>query len=473
MAELKERARVLIADDEKNFTRVLKTELGREGYQVEVAGDGKEAVSRIRSHEFDVLILDLRMPKLGGLEVLRELRGRDLAPEVIVLTGHASISTAITAMKLGAYDYLTKPCKTGELNLMIRKAFEKRQLVRENLHLRTRVAHNDQFPEIITQSRCMQAVLDMVARVAPTDSTVLLAGESGTGKELIARAIHQHSKRKDGPFLAINCGALQETILESELFGHERGAFTGAHSLKLGLFEVAHGGTLLLDEVGEIPPGMQVKLLRMIETGCFFRVGGTRERQANVRIIAATNRDLKADVRDGRFREDLYYRLVMIPITLPPLRERPDDVPLLTQHILRLYKGLGKKTVTPAALDLMRRYPWPGNIRELQHALRRALILAPKDRIEPADLPCDLQMRTDSFPGADTAGPRSRGPAAGTLCTLATLEREHIQRVLQQVGGHRGRAAEVLGIDPKTLYRKILTYKLESPESRRPKSRSR
>ncbi|MEA3509715.1 MAG: sigma-54 dependent transcriptional regulator, partial [candidate division NC10 bacterium] len=315
----------------------------------------------------------------------------------------------------------------------------------------------DQFPEIVTASPKIKRILEMLARIAPTDSTVLIMGESGTGKELIAKAIHQLSKRKEKPFLVINCAALQESILESELFGHEKGAFTGAHIAKLGLFEVADGGTLLLDEIGEISQAMQLKLLRVIETGRFFRVGGTRERQIDVRILSATNRDLQESVKTGRFREDLYYRINVIPVHIPALRERPEDIPVLTRHFLRFFAPLGKKTVSTEAIELLTRYSWPGNVRELQHILRRALILSPKAQIEPEDLPLDLQVDWSSSGGS---------ASAGSFSTLEDLERQHILRVLEHAKGHRGQAAQILGIDPKTLYRKILTYRLDKPQPR-------
>ncbi|MBI4412845.1 MAG: sigma-54-dependent Fis family transcriptional regulator [candidate division NC10 bacterium] len=448
--------RVLVADDERNFTQILRMELGREGYVVDVAVDGREALGRLGGSEYDVLVLDLKMPEVPGMEVLREIRSWEAGPEVIVLTGHATVATAIEAMKLGAYDYLTKPCKTEELALLVRKASEKRRLLRENLLLRARVERTEAFPQIVTQDPPMRAVLEMLAKIAPTDSAILIQGESGTGKELVANAIHQGSTRKDGPFVIINCGALQETVLESELFGHEKGAFTGAVAAKPGLFELADGGTLFLDEIGEVSPAMQIRLLRVIETGRFFRVGGVRERLVDVRVLSATNKDLRRVVEAGAFRQDLFYRVAMITLSLPPLRDRRADIPLLVQHILEQQAALGRKTVSPEALDLLMAYPWPGNIRELQHVIRRALILAPTDRIGPEDLPLDLRVRSDR----PVATPP---PSPGPLVTLEDVERHHIVRVLAEVKGHRGRAAEILGIDPKTLYRKIRAYRIADP----------
>ncbi|MBI2081757.1 MAG: sigma-54-dependent Fis family transcriptional regulator, partial [candidate division NC10 bacterium] len=304
--------RILVADDERNFTQVLKMELGREGCAVDVAADGGEALRLMGGAEYDVLVLDLKMPEVPGMDVLREIRSWEAGPEVIVLTGHATVATAIEAMKLGAYDYLTKPCKTEELALLVRRAAEKRRLLRENLRHRARAGRADAFPQIVTQDPPMGAVLEMLVKIAPTDSAVLIQGESGTGKELVAHAIHQQSQRHDGPFVVLNCGALQETVLESELFGHEKGAFTGAVAAKPGLFELADGGTLFLDEIGEVSPAMQIRLLRVIETGRFFRVGGVRERTVDVRILSATNKDLRKLVEAGTFRQDLYYRVAMI-----------------------------------------------------------------------------------------------------------------------------------------------------------------
>ncbi|HEV8662832.1 MAG TPA: sigma-54 dependent transcriptional regulator [Candidatus Methylomirabilis sp.] len=448
--------RVLVADDERNFTQVLRMELGREGYAVDVAGNGREALTRLGASEYDVLLLDLKMPEVPGIEVLRELHSWEAGPEVIVLTGHATVPTAIEAMKLGAYDYLTKPCKTEELALLVRKAAEKRRLLRENRLLRARAERTEAFPHIVTQDPSMRAVLQMLVKIAPTDSAVLIQGESGTGKELVANAIHQQSGRKEGPFVVINCGALQETVLESELFGHEKGAFTGAVAAKPGLFELADGGTLFLDEIGEVSSAMQVRLLRVIETGRFFRVGGVRERSVDVRILSATNKDLRKAMEAGAFRQDLFYRVAMITVSLPPLRDRRGDIPLLVQHILEQQAALGRKGVSPEALELLTAYAWPGNVRELQHVLRRALILAPADRIGPEDLPLDLRIHADS-PAANPP------PVSGRLTTLEDIEREHIVRVLTEVKGHRGRAAEILGIDPKTLYRKIRAYRITDP----------
>jgi two-component system, NtrC family, response regulator HydG len=394
------------------------------------------------------------MPRREGIEVLRELAGSPEPPQVIVMTGFQEVSTAVEAMKLGAYDYLTKPAKIEELDILIRKAAEKAQLLRDNVALRAHAPGAAPFGGILTRSPRMQDVLRMIERVAPTDSSVLVLGESGTGKELVARALHERSPRAARPFVPIHCGALPREVLESELFGHEKGAFTGAVAAKPGLVELADGGTLLLDEIGEMEPDSQVKLLRALETGTFFRVGGTRPRRVDVRIVAATNRDLAEAMRRGEFRQDLYYRINTIAIALPPLRDRREDVALLARHFVESNAAYGVKRLSPAALAALEAYAWPGNVRELQHAIERAVILAKGDDIQPDDLPPEIV---------------SGGPAATTLPaggSLEGMERQHIVSTLRQVSGHRGKAAALLEIDPKTLYRKILAYRILPDEFR-------
>jgi DNA-binding NtrC family response regulator len=462
--------RVLIADDEKNLTRVLGKELGRRGHRVAVAESGAQAVDRLRQEPADVLLLDINMPDMDGIEVLRRLQDAADRPEVIMMTAYATVPTAIEAMKLGAYDYLTKPTKIEKLDLLIRKAAEKRGLAQQNEALKRQLERERGGSSLITQSPRLQEAVRIIALAAPTDSTVLIQGESGTGKELAAQAVHAQSLRRDGPFVPLHCAALPRETLESELFGHERGAFTGAHAPKKGLYEEADGGTLFLDEVGEIPPEMQVKLLRVLETGTFYHLGATKPRRADVRIVAATNRDLAREVREGRFREDLYYRLNTIVVTLPPLRERPEDILALARHFLEAYSNLGRKTLSPRAEASLQRYGWPGNVRELQHAIQRSLILSPRDVIEPEDLPMDVQVGAPGAPappppgGAGTHPQGSPGPPAppGAPFSLEELEKQHILAVLAQVNGHRGKAAALLGIDPKTLYRKLQGYGLDT-----------
>jgi DNA-binding NtrC family response regulator len=445
--------RVLVADDEKNLRELIVRELARKGHQVEGADDGEAALERLREAPYDVVVLDMRMPRKAGIEVLQELADFPEHPQVIVMTGFQDVSTAVEAMKLGAYDYLTKPTKIEELDIVIRKAAEKGQLLRDNVALRSRLPGAEPFGGILTRSPRMQEVLRIVERVAPTDSSVLILGESGTGKELVARGIHEHSQRAARPFVPIHCGALPREVLESELFGHEKGAFTGAVGTKPGLIELADGGTLFLDEIGEMEPESQVRLLRVLETGMFFRVGGTRPRRVDVRLVAATNRDLGQAMKQGEFRQDLYYRINTITIQLPPLRDRPEDVPLLARHFVDAHVAYGAKRLGARALDTLQAYAWPGNVRELLHAVERAVILSKGEEIEPQDLPPEVVGTL-------------RAPAATPGGSLEAMERQHIVGTLREVGGHRGKAAALLAIDPKTLYRKMLSYGIKPEEYR-------
>jgi DNA-binding NtrC family response regulator len=442
--------RVLVADDETNLRDLLVRELGRKGHEVDGVADGEAALERLGAGGYDVVVLDMRMPRREGLDVLRELAATPEPPQVIVMTGFQEVGPAVEAMKLGAYDYLTKPAKIEELDILIRKAAEKGQLLRDNTALRAHAPGAAPFGGILTRSARMQDVLRIIERVAPTDSSVLVLGESGTGKELVARAIHEHSPRAERPFVPIHCGALPREVLESELFGHEKGAFTGAVGAKPGLVELADGGTLFLDEIGEMEPDSQVKLLRALETGTFFRVGGTRPRRVDVRIVAATNRDLAEAMRQGEFRQDLYYRINTIAIPLLPLRERREDIALLARHFVEASTAYGVKRLGAAALAALESYAWPGNVRELQHAIERAVILGQGDEIQPEDLPAEV-----------ASPPAGAAPAAGSL---EGMERQHIVATLRRVGGHRAKAAALLDVDPKTLYRKILTYRITPHE---------
>jgi len=450
----KQNIHLLIVEDEVNLSVVLKKELEHLGYTVTVANDGKAAIEAASQENFDVVLLDLIMPTVNGMEVLRHVRNQDFPPEVIVMTGHATVETAIAAMKLGAYDYLTKPCRISELNVLITKAREKRNLSRENVVLHSRLALKEQFQGIITESPKMNAVLDMVKRVAPSDSSVLVVGESGTGKELVANAIHHLSARKDGPFIDVNCAAIQDTLLESELFGHEEGAFTSARNRKLGLMELAHRGTLFMDEIGELSAPLQSKLLRALESKSFFRVGGTKKVQVDVRIVAASNRNLLAEVEQGRFRRDLYHRINTICIELPPLRERGDDIALLARHFLAQLGG-AQKVLSDEVLKLFQQYSWPGNVRELRNVIERALLLSQGNRIYTDVLPFEIrQPSSTTVTGTETK-------TNGSL-SLDELEREQIMKALDKVRWHRGKAARLLGISPKTLYRKIQSYGLDA-----------
>src|SRR5437660_164785 len=445
--------RGLVADDESRLRELLVRELGRKGHEVEGVSDGEAALTRLRDAAYDIVILDMKMPRKEGIEVLRELSAFPEHPQVIVMTGFQEVATAVEAMKLGAYDYLTKPTKIEELDVVIRKAAEKGQLLRDNHALRAHAAGAAPFSGILTKSPRMHDVMRVVERVAPTDSAVLVLGESGTGKELVARAIHERSPRAQRPFVPIHCGALPREVLESELFGHEEGAFTGAVGAKPGLVELADGGTLFLDEIGEMEPDSQVKLLRAIETGTFFRVGATRPRWVDVRLVAATNRDLAEGMKTGEFRQDLYYRINTITVSLAPLRERRDDVALLAKHFVETNAKYGLKRLAAATLAALETYAWPGNVRELLHAVERAVILSKGDEIFPTDLPPEiLGSNAPSVPSASDS--------------LEAMERQHIIAVLKQVNGHRGKAAALLAIDPKTLYRKINSYGIVPAELR-------
>jgi DNA-binding NtrC family response regulator len=433
--------KVLIADDDKNLRKVLFHELSDEGFDVADTDSGIKAIHILEKEEYDVLLLDLNMPGLNGMEVLKKLKAFEIPIEVIILTADATVSTAVEAMKLGAYDYLTKPFRFEELKAVTGKAYEKKKLLSENVLLKTQIKRQSEAPKIITRSPLMYEILENVKKIAQSEFAVLIHGESGTGKELIARAIHEASSRSEGPFIPINCGAIPENMLESELFGHEKGAFTGAHEKKLGLLEIAHRGTLFFDEIGEMLPQLQVKLLRVLETGVFYRIGGVREIRVDVRFISATNKDIKGGIDRGAFRSDLFYRISALTINIPPLRERKGDIPLLIENCIKNNPAFKNKRFGKEALDILTQYPWPGNIRELQNVVHRVLLLSKNDVIEHSDLPADLRV------GHKISSNR-----------LEHVERDHILKVLKEVDGQKGKAAEILGIDSKTLYRKLLSY---------------
>ncbi len=371
-------AKLLVVDDEKNLRLVVQKELSRQGHEVDTASDGEEAWEAIESKDFDVLLCDINMPRLDGIGLLRRVRERShTPPEVIMLTGQATVETAIEAMKLGAYDYLTKPYRLNELGALVTQAFEKQQLKIDNQRLRAQIERtNRQMPEIVGESPQMKEVLRLVRRVAPADTSVLITGESGTGKELIAQAIHRLSPRAAKTFIDLNCAALQDSLLESELFGHEAGAFSGARARKLGLFELADGGTLYLDEIMEMPSQLQSKLLRALETRSFFRVGGVKKVEVDVRLVAATNRDPERAVAEGLFRADLLYRINSFEVNIPPLRERVEDVEPLARHILDKIAGPGVSELAPQAIDALKGFNWTGNVRQLRNCLERAVLLA-------------------------------------------------------------------------------------------------
>lgn len=444
--------KILIAEDEKNFGAVLKKELKRKGYNVELVENGLDAFRLASNEQFDIVILDLLMPKMDGIEVLKRIKEEGLSSEVIIMTGNATIQTAIEAMKLSAYDYITKPFKIEKLDILIKNAAEKKRLITENLYLHTRVKNTDRVPTILTKNQKMQDNLMLISKIAPADYPVTIYGESGTGKELFAKAIHFNSSRAEQPFVPINCAALQENILENELFGHEKGAFTGADKQKAGLFEIANKGTLFLDEIGEMALPIQAKLLRVIETSSFFRVGGTKEIQVDVRIVSATNKVLKKEVEEKRFRKDLFYRISMMSLTLPTLRERKEDIPLLAEYFIKNNAPSGIKIISPEAMELITKYNWPGNVRELLHVIHRAILLSPGSVIEPSDLPLEIQQLKKT--AKEEAAP-------GNPKTLQDIEREYIIAIMKEVHGHRGKAAKILNIDTKTLYRKIIAYQIK------------
>jgi DNA-binding NtrC family response regulator len=444
--------KVLVAEDEVQLGQILSTFLGGRGCAVRTVTDGRAALEALRSEAYDVALLDIVMPELDGLEVLKQVRTEADPPEVIIITGNGTIETAISAMKLGAYDYMAKPYRMAEIDVLVRRAWEKRRLARENVLLQSQLQRAGGATEIDTQYAPLQAVLELIARVAPSDSAVLITGESGTGKEIVAHMLHRLSGRP-GPFVDVGCAALSEGMLESELFGHERGAFPGAEERKLGLMELAAGGTLFLDGIAELSPKLQGKLLRALDQLSFYRVGGTQKVEVDVRILAATNRDLAACVAEGTFRDDLFYRVNTIAIELPALRDRAVDIPLLAREFLRQFGKANPPTLTPDAIDLLGRYPWPGNVRELRNVIERAVLLAKGPQIRASDLP--LQMPTPE--------PTDRAASAVPAISLAELERRHIEAVLHETSWHQGRAATALGISSKTLYRKIREYGFRRP----------
>ncbi len=434
--------RLLIAEDDNNLRKVLRIELSAGGFQVAEARDGAEALARLQKEEFDVLLLDLNMPGLPGLELLQKVREMDLAVECVILTADATAASALEAMRRGACDYLTKPVVIEELKVVLTKACEKRNLLLELQLLRTQVHRQDEFPGLVAQSPIMLDLLRNVRAVAQSSVAVHIHGESGVGKELIARGIHASSERSGQSFIAVNCSAVTESMFESELFGHEKGAFTGAAAKKPGLMELAHRGTFFIDEVGEMPASLQTKLLRALETGAFYRVGGVREVNVDARIVSASNRDLRRECDSGAFRKDLFWRISTISLFVPPLRERKEDIPLLVEHFLQHLPSARARRISKAALQMLVDYEWPGNVRELQNVLQRATLLSRKEVLDEGDF-----GGLEQIPHSQPAGKR-----------LAEVEKAHILSVLGETGGHRGRAAEILGIDPKTLYRKLLQY---------------
>ncbi len=445
--------RIMIVDDEKNTREGLKWALEGTGAEIQVAQDGEQALVRLGTIPVDLVITDLKMPGMDGVELLTHVREEFPDTDVVILTGHGTVESAVEAIKEGAFDYLMKPVNIDELQLLVDRVFEQKDLRQENERLRREVDDRYGFGSIIGRSPQMENIFEKVRQVAPTRASVLIQGETGTGKELIAKAIHFNSPRRRKPFVAVNCGALTQTLLESELFGHEKGAFTGAVKQKPGRFEMAHGGTILLDEISETTAELQIRLLRVLQEQEFERVGGTRSVKVDVRVIAATNRDLKKEVEAGRFREDLYYRLNVIRIDLPPLRDRIDDIPLLATHYLKDFnREHGKDlTISPKAMALLQGFHWPGNVRQMRTVMESAVILCRGKEIQPKDLP--EEVRNETAPGNSV---RLR-----VGMSVADAERELIRATLSEFGGNKARAARTLGLGRKTLYRKLEEYGLE------------
>jgi two-component system response regulator PilR (NtrC family) len=459
-------ARVLIVDDERSMRELLSIVLRRDGYEVLTAEDGAAAVELLKKQRFDILITDIRMPQMNGVDLLRE--AKQIAPDLvsIIMTAFASTDTAVEALRLGAADYVHKsPNAASELRLRVGRELERKRLQQENVLLKRALGKSSQFSNIIGTSSAMLAVFQLVETIAPTSSTVLITGESGTGKELVARAIHVNSPRKDRPFVALNCGALSETLLDSELFGHMRGAFTGADANKKGLIEVAEKGTIFLDEIGEMSPVVQVKLLRVLQERKFRRLGGTEEIDADIRILAATNRDLSKMVVDGTFREDLFYRINVIPLRLPPLRERQDDIPLLADHfVTRFAEQMGKPItgISKAAMARLREYSWPGNIRELENAIERAVALERTPTILPDSLPEQIRDLTTGVAAATTAAADAFPDAGFDLERhVQHIEREYIAEALRRAGGVKVKAAELLGMSFRSFRYYTKKYNLK------------
>jgi two-component system response regulator PilR (NtrC family) len=442
---MSERSRLLIVDDEKNLLEVLTLLFTGQGYEVTAASSLTRARDALEHKDFDLVLCDIMMPEGSGLDLLREIREADEASSVIMITASTSTGTAVEAMKLGAYDYVSKPFDVEELKILVEKALEKAELVGENLYLRQELENRYTFSNMIGKSSRMQQVFSLIERVSRTDSTVLINGESGTGKELIARAIHFSGRRSKSRFVSINCGAMPESLLESELFGHERGAFTGAVKTKIGLFQEASNGTLFLDEISEMPPPMQVKLLRVLQEKEVRKVGGTTDERINTRIVAATNKDLPGMIEQGGFREDLYYRINVIPIGLPPLRERREDIPLLVEHFIEkcaVQMGMMPKRVTAQAMDRLESYQWPGNVRELENLVERAMALSTHEHIEASDLP--TQVRTGIDRVAATIGLPKDG--LDLEQHLDSIRRELMVQALDRTNWVQTQAAELVGM---------------------------
>jgi two-component system response regulator HydG len=451
---MKRKNTILVVDDDPAHRTMLGTLLTGWGYNIVEADDGSTAIEKVHEGAFDLILMDIRMIKVSGLQALSEIKAFNPAIPVIIMTAYSSVQTAVEALKNGAYDYLTKPLDFDELRFIMEKAMDHRQLKEENRLLRETLGSHFDMQNIIGRSPAMVKLMETVAQVAPTEATVLITGESGTGKEMIAGAIHFNSGRKDGPFVKLNCAAITETLLESELFGHEKGAFTGAYKKKEGRFRQAHGGSLFLDEISEMSLAMQVKLLRVLQEREITRVGGEEVIEVDVRIIAATNRNLLQEIEAGRFREDLYYRLNVVTLNMPPLRDRREDIPLLTQHFLKMFAKKNRKQIngfTPQSMDRLLKYDWPGNVRELMNAVERGVVLSRSDYLDEQELA--LILRDAPF-----SGEISPDYATTTDMTLDEVEKESILKMLELTGGNKSEAARRLGVTRRTLHKKLKMY---------------
>ncbi|HSN03680.1 MAG TPA: sigma-54 dependent transcriptional regulator [Nitrospira sp.] len=454
-------AKILVVDDDAVARDLLADALKKEGYDVEAFANGADAITRGKQGKIDLVLTDIRMGTVDGLTVLREFKHFSPDTSIVLLTAFGSLEGAIEGIKQGAFDYLAKPFRKEEIKLVVQRALDHCRLVRENARFREELKGKDEWSPLVGSSPAMLDVYKLVARVSESRSTVLLQGESGTGKELIARAIHANSPRRDKPFIPVNCGALPDTLLESEMFGHEKGAFTGAVGMKAGLFEAANGGTLFLDEIGELGPALQVKLLRVMQDQEVRRVGSTTSVKVDVRIIAATNRDLEQFVKDGKFRDDLYYRLNVVRITLPSLVDRKEDIPMLAHHFLQKCAGGGAAAVRgflPETIALLKEYRWPGNVRELENAIERAVSLSHGPLLTPDDLPESIRKGTGQSSDVNSLP----GREGDEVClTLEEVEKRHLVRVLKETKGNKVKAAKILGIDRRTLYRMAERFGLD------------
>jgi two-component system response regulator AtoC len=460
---------VLVVDDDNLLRKLVAEQLSRSDFEAVPAASAQEALAKLRDADYDIVLLDIMMPDMSGLDTLREIRKLEDPPEVVMLTADTSLSTGIEAMRHGAYDYLTKPATLDEMEAVLRKADEKRRLVKQNASLRSvspPSSNGEEILPIISENSSMAAVVAQAETAARSDSTILLTGESGSGKDVLARFIHSKSTRSATPMISVNCGALPDTLFESEFFGHERGAFTGASSLRRGLLEAADGSSLFLDEIGDMPLLMQVKLLHFLERGRFRRVGSSRDQNADVRIIAATNRNLPVEVERQRFRADLFYRLNVVSLQVPPLRERPEDVPRLIDYFLAIYRQRFNRPQLDVSADARKQlltYSWPGNVRELRNCLERAAAISLTDEIEAAQIPF-LAAQQNGIGAGSSAQAVAATPEAPPR-SLEEVEREHIVSVLDQTDGNRERAAAILGISSRTLYRKLREYETEARSS--------